>query len=199
MTNNPIAIIAFAGPAGSGKDTCGNYLIENYGFRRLSFAKPLKMALEAMDFPEPATQEEKERIIPELGVSWRHMAQTLGTEWGRNMVHSDLWVILAERRVRQEGGAFVITDCRFENEATLTRKTNGVVAHIQGRSYAMPKATAGHLSEAGIAMAPNDYIIDNAPLQRIGKLKEDTKESLPKLYAQLDHLASLVGVKREPK
>lgn len=183
--NNPLAVIAIAGPAGSGKDTAGKYLIENFGFKKLSFAGPLKQMLTVMGFPEPATAEEKEAIIPALGVSWRQMAQSLGTEWGREKVHADLWVILAERLMRREGGAFVITDCRFENEAHLTRSLKGVVGHLEGRAYEMPEATAGHRSEAGIEFKEggNDFHVDNS-----GTLEE--------LYSQLDTLASYVGAQR---
>lgn len=38
-------IVAFTGEAGSGKDTCGEVLIKNHGFKKLSFAGPLKQLL----------------------------------------------------------------------------------------------------------------------------------------------------------
>ena len=37
-------IIGFLGEKRSGKDTCGNYIIENYGFERYAFADPIKRA-----------------------------------------------------------------------------------------------------------------------------------------------------------
>lgn len=37
--------IAFMGHARSGKDTAGRYLVENHGFRRVSFADPVRESL----------------------------------------------------------------------------------------------------------------------------------------------------------
>lgn len=192
--SNPISIIAFAGPAGSGKDTAGAYLIKKYGFQRLPMAGPLKAMLAAMGYPEPATQDEKEKIIPELGVSWRYMAQTLGTEWGRSLISPDLWVILAEKHIRATGGRWVITDCRFENEATMVRGLNGVIGRLRGRAHDMSKDTKTHASEAGITAHQHDVIIDNTPVQDVLRRRENVEDSYAKLYRQLDNLVRYVGV-----
>lgn len=178
---NPISIVAFAGPAGSGKDTAGQYLIEKFGFKKLSFATPLKNMLAAMGCPCPATADEKEAIIPWLGVSWRHLGQTLGTEWGRELVSPDIWVLIAEQFMRTEGGRFVITDCRFENEAALVRRMNGVVVVLDGREHEMTGSTKTHRSEAGLDFNEHDLTIDNG-----GTIAE--------LYAQLDTVPQYVGV-----
>lgn len=45
-------ILGIAGLAGSGKDTCGAYLIKEYGFERRAFADPLKKSVAALfDIP----------------------------------------------------------------------------------------------------------------------------------------------------
>jgi len=41
-------IIGFTGPARSGKDTAAEYVITNFGYKRYSFAMPLKAGLQAM-------------------------------------------------------------------------------------------------------------------------------------------------------
>lgn len=179
--SNPIAILAVAGPAGGGKDTCGSYLIEKYGFKKLSFAAPLKQMLAVLGYPEPANADLKEAVISELGVSWRFLAQTLGTEWGRALINPDVWVILAEKLVRTEGGRFVITDCRFENEAALTRRLNGVVCHLSGRAHGMTEGTKAHVSEKGVEHHASDIDIDNSG-------------SLEALHRQLDEAVRYVGV-----
>lgn len=178
---NPISIVAFAGPAGSGKDTAGAYLIEKYGFKKLSFATPLKNMLAAMGCPEPANQGLKEAIIPWLGVSWRHLGQTLGTEWGRELVSPDIWVLIAEQFIRSEGGRFVITDCRFENEAAMVRRMGGVVVVLDGREHEMTGSTKTHRSEVGIDFNEHDLTIDNG-----GSMEE--------LHAQLDTVPQYVGI-----
>ena len=35
-------IVGFIGASGSGKDTASDYLVNNYGFKKMSFADPLK-------------------------------------------------------------------------------------------------------------------------------------------------------------
>lgn len=179
--SNPIQIVAFAGPAGSGKDTAGQYLIDKYGFKRLSFAGPIYDALESMGFGRPSTQEEKEAVLPWLGVSWRHMAQTLGTEWGRMLVHANLWIKIAEQRIRGEGGRFVITDLRFENESALVREMKGIVCHLEGRAHEMAEGTLDHASEAGIHILDGDTQVDNST-------------TLEELHTQLDQVVRYVGV-----
>lgn len=190
--SNPISIVAFAGPAGSGKDTAGRILIEKLGFVKLSFAAPLKTMLSSIGYPEPLTQDEKERIIPELGVSWRLLAQTLGTEWGRREVNPDIWVILAEKFIRSTGGKFVITDLRFENEAAMVRRLNGVIAHLEGRAHEMTGETKKHVSEKGIERHSHDIVIDNAPIYK--GTQSSAEASMKRLTEQVLSAARYVGV-----
>lgn len=151
-------IIGFTGPAGSGKDTCADYLIKHYGFLKYSFAGPLKAMLEALGLPaaEYESRLAKEAIIPDFGVSYRKMAQTLGTEWGRDIIHPDLWVIAAGKRLQQLSKAgcrgVVISDCRFPNEAAYIR-THGKLVHLRGRQMKLATDGQGHASEEGVPFA----------------------------------------------
>lgn len=156
-------IIAFTGPAGAGKDECVKYLVGQHGFTRLAFAKGLKDMLAAIGISEPPTQAEKEEVIPALGRSYRYMAQTLGTEWGRKLIHDDLWVKIAEARMGAEFGAkgHAISDLRFENEATMVRHIGGVIVHLKGRKDAMADGTKAHASEAGIVYMDTDITVHN--------------------------------------
>jgi hypothetical protein len=154
-------VLGLAGPAGSGKTTIAGILVRDWGFKELSFAKPLKAALAAMGLPEPATQELKEAIIPWLGVSWRHCAQTLGTEWGRKLVNPNLWVLATMQNLNPRCN-YVFSDVRFENESKAIREIGGNVVHIKGRAHDMAEGTKTHASEAGIANTIGDYVINNA-------------------------------------
>lgn len=161
-------LIGFTGKARSGKDTIGKHLIEQHGFGGYAMARPLKMMLGAIGYPEERyqTTEEKESIIPLLGVSYRHLAQTLGTEWMRKCVAEDGWVLLAREAIRTARdvglAGLVITDIRFENEAAIVRDEGGVVVHvISNRNFALSAATQAHSSEAGVAVANNDRLIFN--------------------------------------
>lgn len=165
-------IVGFAGPAGCGKDTCADILVERYGYTRVSFAATLKRMLEVMGCPCPPTQAEKERIIPWLGVSWRHLGQTLGTEWGRLNVHPDIWVILTLRGLDPQG-RYVVSDVRFENEAKAIREAGGRIIHLTGRAHEMSAATAGHASEKPITRKGADLVLDNGPDVSLSMLSYD--------------------------
>lgn len=154
-------LIGFTGPAGVGKDEAARQLrlaLSNYS--AYAFAKPIKDALAAMGFPEPATRAEKEAIIPNLGVSWRHLAQTLGTEWGRNSVRSDLWLWLAKEQYANHRN-LLITDVRFENEAAWVREVGGLMVHVYGRETTVIGQAATHSSEAGVSVQVGDYMLPN--------------------------------------
>lgn len=168
-------IIGFAGPAGSGKDTCGSFFIMQ-GYNHLSFATPLKKALEAMGLGNPLTIAEKEAYIPKLGVTWRHCAQTLGTEWGRQLIHPDIWVKLAENTLEKNPEFYyVLTDVRFENEAAMIRRNKGIVCHIKGR--AMGTGNDRHASEQSLDIDLNDWVVHNT-------------RDLDYLYKQLNSLCN---------
>lgn len=166
-------IYGFAGPAGCGKDTCAEYLRYYHGYERVSYAMPLKAALATMGFPEPASQAAKEVVIPWLGKSYRQLAQTLGTEWGRVCVHPDIWTKLLFRSL-DPGKNYVISDVRFENEAAQLRAAGGRIVHVRNRRYPMPPNTASHASEVPLTVQPGDILLDNGVA------------SLERLYSSLD-------------
>jgi hypothetical protein len=125
----------------SGKTTIANQLTVQ-GFMKLSFAAPL-MALvvetlcqlghdriTAYDYAHVY----KEQQIPGIRCSARHLMQTLDTEWGRQCVHPDVWVMIASKRIRDlhaAGYSVVIDDCRFPNEASLIRELGGELWHVE--------------------------------------------------------------------
>lgn len=158
-----LPLIGFAGKAGVGKDTAAAYLTAQYGFDRYAFASPIKRMLAVLGLPEEAFADHaaKEAIIPAYGRSYRHMAQTLGTEWGRS-VHPDFWLLQAQMRYaslqRQDDSyGFAISDVRFENEAEWIRSEGGRVVHITGRETTVSGDAAKHVSESGVKM---DYLRD---------------------------------------
>lgn len=160
-----INLIGLTGKAGSGKDTCADHLVNIYGFQKLSWAAPLKQALAVMGFPEPTDRTLKEKQIEGFDFSWRQAAQALGTEWGRGL-DPDIWVKIIERSLHDLANDsyawnLVISDVRFENEATMIRRMGGRVVHITGRAVDLGDA-AGHASEAGVEYYPSkDSIIEN--------------------------------------
>lgn len=160
-------IVGITGKAGSGKDTVADFLVARFGYQKVSFASTLKEMLRVAGFPEPNNRDDKEKPVLGFDFSWRQMAQTLGTEWGRSL-DPDLWVKIVERNLRRAGDRVVISDVRFENESTMIRK-HGKMLFLAGRAAELG-ANAGHVSEAAIEYYPTlDGAIDNS-----GKF-EDTK------------------------
>lgn len=154
------SVIGLAGRARVGKDTAASFLLAAIGGYRYSFADPMRgMLLQlGIDMNDPYWIDRKEDIIPALGRSPRYLMQTLGTEWGRNLVHPQLWLLLAQQRLLQNGPGMIVTDVRFENEAEWVRSQGGVVVHILREDAT---AVAAHASEAGVAITDGDFVIHN--------------------------------------
>jgi hypothetical protein len=154
-----IPLIGITGRARSGKDTVADFIVSQTGGYKYSFADPLKQMLLPLgiDMSTPYWQERKEQETV-FGVSPRRLMQTLGTEWGRNLIHPDLWLLLADQKITQCGENMVVTDVRFENEAAWVRWYGGVVIHV-----VRPDATPveQHISEAGINNHIDDMSICN--------------------------------------
>lgn len=68
--------------------------------------------------------EDKAEIIPAIGVSARHLMRTLGTEWGRECVHPELWLRCWEKKIKEQKKV-VVDDVRFPNEAKLILQNGG--------------------------------------------------------------------------
>lgn len=154
-------LIGIAGRARSGKDTVANFIVAAIGGYRYSFADPIRAMLAPLgvDMSDPYWQARKEEPIPALGVSPRRMMQTLGTEWGRQLINPDLWLIMAHQRLLQSGPGMVISDVRFDNEAAWIRKHGGRIIHVIRPDT---KTVEAHASEDGIEMQDTDARLFNS-------------------------------------
>lgn len=173
-------LIAFAARAGGGKTTAAELLVKHCDFTRVSFAAPLYDMLEAGGFGRPKTLEDKQRNVPALAahgmdVTWRHAAQTLGTEWGRACIGPNVWTALALSKCSDPDGRYVIDDCRFENEAQAVREIGGIVCHLVNRAGEIG-VSVNHESERGIAKHPEDFVLDNSG--SMAALEEGLKDML---------------------
>jgi hypothetical protein len=151
-------LIALTGRARSGKDTAGQFFCSTYGFTQYAFADPIRAGLRAaLGLTDWHFNEGKEIVIPEYGKSPRQLMQLFGTDFGRKMVHPDVWFVPAEEIVRSTKN-LVITDCRFDNEAAWVRKNGGYVIRIT-RDNA-PQVSA-HVSEDGVSEELIDFKVKN--------------------------------------
>lgn len=157
-------LIGLGGKAGSGKDTVAKYLETHHEFIPLAFADPVKRGLEAMfrlDRKWLNDTEAKEEDIPELGVSGRVLMQTLGTEWGRNLIDKDIWVDIMRRKILiLDTYDVVVTDVRFDNEAALIQELGGILVTVvrEGKGEV---GIHGHASEAGLTSSFGSLILRN--------------------------------------
>jgi hypothetical protein len=138
-------IVGIAGFIGSGKDTIADYLITFKGFKRMSYAGPLKDAVAAIfnwdrELLEGTTHYSRqwrdtvdvwwaERLnIPHL--TPRFVLQQWGTEVGRRAFHDDIWIASVENKLRMVKDNIVISDCRFPNELKSIKNAGGITIRV---------------------------------------------------------------------
>lgn len=151
--------IALVGRAGSGKTTGAEWLIDEKGYERLSFAAPLKvMCGTATD---------------------REVLQTVGV--GVRELHADAWVNLFLDQLitfRQDDlvTPIVVDDCRFENEywalkeqgfvfVQITADRDRRVMRLRANGKLQDEAQLEHVSETSLDKLPMDYRIRNIGTQ----------------------------------
>ena len=174
------SLIGITGLINSGKDTVANLIIawRPRQLRRYSFARPLKEGVKAMfgwTDEDIENREVKEATDAFWGFSPRKAMQLLGTEYGRNMLRDDLWIKAAERfhqRSEEQTQGTIITDVRFENEASWIRsQPNSMLIHVRDPNRPLPQGPV-HPSEAGVAFVEGDSLIENDKTQGIEALGE---------------------------
>lgn len=168
-TQTPARLVAFTGPAGVGKSEAADFLIENYGFVRVKFADPLKAMLTTLyEFAGVDADAIRERIEGGLkeepdgilrGRSPRYAMQTLGGEWGRDIIDRNLWLAIWRRSVFRKldaGISVVVDDLRYFNEAEMVKQLEGDIVQLSGTAR---RQVAAHQSEQ--VKLPYDYQVKN--------------------------------------
>lgn len=160
-------VIALAGPAGAGKSTAAAYLVREHGYTLVKFASGLKAMMKVIGLTDAHIEGHLKEVPCKL-LCWRtprHAMQTIGTEWGRNLIGADFWANVwfdVAADVLDQGGRVVVDDCRFENEAEKVRELGGIVVRLEGRGGG---SGSGHPSEAGLQVV--DYTLEN-----VGSVKD---------------------------
>lgn len=136
-------IVSLSGYSQSGKDSTGNFLVQDYGFRRYAFADRMRDCLLQLD-PMVEAENGVVRLSRLLAFTdgWdrakveypevRRLMQAFGTEVGRNLLGPNVWVDTLFRQLQEEKPErVVITDCRFTNEIAAVLEAGGFPVWIE--------------------------------------------------------------------
>lgn len=201
-------IVGVLGFIGSGKGTVGEILTEQ-GFMTISFGSAVKDVAATLfgwerillegdtEFSRQFREQPDSYWSREFGFEFtpRKALQLIGTEVGRDIFHTDLWVIKAKKQMHNLMSMgienFVITDVRFANEMNMLHDEGGILIEVQrgiqphwmsvagkanrGDSHAevwMKEKSGIHESEWKWIGRDIDYTIDN------NGTKEDLKKKV---------------------
>lgn len=155
-------IIGLQGYAGAGKSTCADYLATRHGFARRHIKHPLARMTEVLleevglanSLYSHIDGDLKRAPIPELGNrSATEIQQFLGTEFGREFIHQDIWLDIWSKWAA--GHPLVVQESvRFANEAERC----DVIWEIRRPEF---EAHNGHVSE-GLPCAEPDAVLENS-------------------------------------
>jgi hypothetical protein len=154
--------VGLTGAAGSGKDTVAEFLFRYWGFQQFALADAIKEgASEMLGIPLWMFHDRvyKERPVAPYGVSPRKLAQTLGTEWARNTIGEDTWIIRLDNDIDFVNANWrVVADVRFDNEVNWIRGLGGQVWRVNRNGM---ESVRPHVSENGVRDGNWDLVVDN--------------------------------------
>jgi hypothetical protein len=175
MASKP-TLIAFSGLAGSGKSTAADHLVFKHHFRRLRFASPIKRMIrcllieagcgiiESVEMIDGKLKETPTDLLG--GRSPRYAMQTLGVEWGRDLIAPDIWrrILLSKvTRCLSEGLSVVVDDVRFGNEVTALKEFGFTIIDVR-RPGTVP--VESHASEDQV-INYDRILLNNGPVEKL--------------------------------
>jgi hypothetical protein len=148
------AIIGLYSPAPQSGKTFTATVLAHRGFQPVSFAEPLKrMAVSFLvnlgyreNHAMMLVWVDKGFVVPEVGCSVRRILQTLGTEWGRQLILDDVWVRCWQAQASRHDNV-VTDDVRFLNEAKAVKAMGGQMWKVVRQNVVHD---GSHISEGGL-------------------------------------------------
>lgn len=120
-----------------------------------SFAEPIKRMVAELineDVEALEDREFKEKELPAIFTSYgdrltpRKLMQLIGTEFGREMIHNDIWVDLLFENY-DSTKKWIISDVRFENEAIRILKAGGYLLQVVSKEVGIKDTHASETSD----------------------------------------------------
>lgn len=156
-------IIAISGKLKSGKDTIADYLVQEYGFKRIAFADKLKDIAKDLFFWDGNKDDYGRKLLQDLGMQMRSIKQ-------------DVWVDYVFRTIRNHNDMnWVITDVRYKNEAEIAHKNRACIWRVN-RELDRSNILCNHISETDL----DDYNYFDDIIENVGTVRE--------LYDKVDKL-----------
>ena len=158
-------LIGITGKARSGKDSLATHAWSKYGFTRIAFADPVKLAAQqkfGLTADQTWNDDLKEVVIPHWGLTPRQIFQREGTEAGRNVFGGDIWLrrFMLTYNMLKNTDDIIVPDVRFDNESDLLRSLGGIIIEVRRGRAGLSGEAGAHASEAGLTRAA-DHVIDN--------------------------------------
>jgi dephospho-CoA kinase len=171
--------IGIIGKLGAGKTFAAQYLIDVYGFQRISLATPIKHIM-----------AEYLGVYDKTDPRYRKLVQKVGTDWFRSE-EPDVWINYMIKTVQENPDInYVCDDVRFLNEATKLIKDGWLLIYLKcddeirierckKRDGTFDYNTLNHPSETGvddiIAKFTNDviFIDSNGSIENTNKQLDD--------------------------
>lgn len=160
-------MIGLVGKARSGKSSVANVLVREYGYLQYAMAGAIRKGiLAALPYVKANyLHEDKEEIIPLLGVTGRKLLQSFGHNWGRAN-NEDTWVNALSFELdlmKVDHRKVVIDDIRYENEVDWIKSKGGMIIGVD-RPFLEDEGSSSwrtHPSEAGIDPTKIDHWVAN--------------------------------------
>lgn len=197
-----MSIIGISGRIGSGKDTFAQMIIEQQpGWEIKKFAAKLKQITSILTGVPVGQFEDQDfkKLDSDFGMTYRELLQKIGTEAMRDNIHTDVWVraLFSDYKKKTiswdtDGNStldaypnWIITDCRFPNEADAIRDRGGYILRIDRPGT----ANGTHPSETALDDYLFDWVISNSG--DLDDLRYKAKLFLEKLKKSCNKIISL--------
>ncbi len=157
-------IIGISGHMGSGKSTVARRIAERSDFREDSFAHSLRLVMNAITsipIEETYTVEDKNKMIPLLGISRGKFLQDIGMLF--RQYRENIWVESVQLRwMANHKDNLLLSDVRFPNEVAFVESNGGAVLRLERAPIDNGDTrNKNHPSETSLDDHPFIHIIHN--------------------------------------